>query len=201
MTYIARKEENAARIIQAATREFLNKGLDAASMHNIAETAEVSKRTLYKYFPSKGELYDALVNELLDRVHDMYQPRYSTETPIRRQLEVIVENRIRTVTSESFLDMSRIVIGELLKTKTPTRDQLTRMDNSEILFVQWVDDARNDGRISSALASDVIAEQLHSIIKGQVFFPVLLGSVDVQTVNTQDVRDTTVAFFLNAYCA
>ena len=75
------------------------------------------------------------------------------------------------------------------------------MDNSEILFVQWVDDARNDGRISSALASDVIAEQLHSIIKGQVFFPVLLGSVDVQTVNTQDVRDTTVAFFLNAYCA
>ena len=66
MTYIARKEENAARIIQAATREFLNKGLDAASMHNIAETAEVSKRTLYKYFPSKGELYDALVNELLD---------------------------------------------------------------------------------------------------------------------------------------
>ena len=169
-------------------------------MHNIAETADVSKRTLYKYFPSKGELYDALVDGLLERVHDMYQPKYSADLPIREQLEIVVDNRIITITSEPFLDMSRIVIGEVLKSKTPSEDQLRRMDNSEVLFVQWVDDAKSDGQISSTLASNIIAEQFHALIMGQIFFPVLLRSVDVNALSTREVRDSTVEFFVSSFC-
>jgi TetR/AcrR family transcriptional regulator of autoinduction and epiphytic fitness len=198
--YVTRKDEKTAQIIQAATREFLNKGLDAASMHNIAETAEVSKRTLYKYFHDKDELYSALVDELLDRVHDMYQLSYSPDIPIKQQLEKIVDNKIGLTTSESFLNMSRIVIGEMLKSRMLSEDQLARMNNSETLFVEWIDEAKKDKKINSEMDSKIIADQFHSIMKGQVFFPVLFGFVDLKTIDKKEVRDMTVNFFMNSFC-
>ena len=197
---MTRKDVKTAQIIQAATREFLNKGLDAASMHNIAETAEVSKRTLYKYFPDKDALYGALVDELLNHVHDMYQLSYSPDIPLKQQLEKIVENKIDLTTSESFLNMSRIVIGEMLKSRMLSEDQLTRMNNSETLFVEWIDEAKKDKKISAEMDSKIMADQFHSIIKGQIFFPVLLRSVDVESIDKKEVRDMTVNFFMNSFC-
>ena len=197
---MTRKEEKTAQIIQAATEEFLKKGLDAASMHNIAETAKVSKRTLYKYFPGKDELYNALVDELLDRVHDMYQFSYSPDISTKQQLEIIVNNKIDLTTSEFFLNMSRIVIGEMLKSRMLSEDQLARMNNSETLFVEWIDEAKKNNKISSEMDSKFIADQFHSIMKGQIFFPILFGFVDLKTIDKKEVRDMTVNFFMNSFC-
>ena len=91
---MSRKDEKMAQITEAAIREFLRRGVDAASMQNIADGAAVSKRTLYKYFPSKEELYQFLANELLDQVHNMYRLAYTEDTPIRNQLESIVKKKI-----------------------------------------------------------------------------------------------------------
>src|SRR4051794_1108117 len=43
-------------IQDAATRLFLTSGFHAVSVDQIAAAAEVSKRTLFKYFPSKEDL-------------------------------------------------------------------------------------------------------------------------------------------------
>lgn len=51
------KEYRRQEIIDAAERIFFAKGLDAATMDEIAEEAELSKGTLYIYFNSKEELY------------------------------------------------------------------------------------------------------------------------------------------------
>jgi TetR/AcrR family transcriptional regulator len=51
------KENRRQDIIDAAERIFFAKGLDAATMDEIAEEAELSKGTLYLYFKSKEELY------------------------------------------------------------------------------------------------------------------------------------------------
>jgi AcrR family transcriptional regulator len=51
------------QIIEGARAVFLTKGFDAASMSDIARTAGVSKGTLYVYFKSKDELFEAITEE------------------------------------------------------------------------------------------------------------------------------------------
>lgn len=51
------------QIMDGAGRLFLAQGFDAASMGAIAREAGVSKGTLYVYFKSKEELFEAIVEE------------------------------------------------------------------------------------------------------------------------------------------
>lgn len=48
-------------IVRAATQLFLELGYDRASLARIAEEAGVSKATLFKQFPTKAALFDAIV--------------------------------------------------------------------------------------------------------------------------------------------
>lgn len=60
----ARQEPESAKrrdILEGARRVFFDKGFDGASMDEVAKTAGVSKATIYVYFGSKEELFEALV--------------------------------------------------------------------------------------------------------------------------------------------
>lgn len=57
-------------ILKAAKEEFAKDGYDHASMNVIAKKAEFTKRTLYKYFIDKADLY---LSVLLEIYSDLYQ--------------------------------------------------------------------------------------------------------------------------------
>lgn len=54
------KQRRRDEILDAAEKVFFNKGVQLATMDDVAEAAELSKGTLYLYFKSKEELYLAL---------------------------------------------------------------------------------------------------------------------------------------------
>ena len=54
------KEQRKTEIIDAAERIFFSKGLQNATMDDVAEEAELSKGTLYLYFKNKEDLYLAI---------------------------------------------------------------------------------------------------------------------------------------------
>jgi AcrR family transcriptional regulator len=54
------REQRRNDIINAAEEVFFARGLEAATMDDVAEQAELSKGTLYLYFKSKEELYLAI---------------------------------------------------------------------------------------------------------------------------------------------
>jgi AcrR family transcriptional regulator len=56
-------------ILESAKTVFLQKGFDAASMDEICETSTYSRRTIYKYFESKEEIYLNLVYYGLVELH------------------------------------------------------------------------------------------------------------------------------------
>lgn len=63
-SYHARiKEEKRARLMVAAKELFLEQGYDRTSLAQIAKRAEVSTATLFKRFPTKADLFKAIVEE------------------------------------------------------------------------------------------------------------------------------------------
>ena len=69
---IREKEQRRDSILAAAERVIVDKGIDAATMDEIAEAAEVGKGTLYLYFRNKSALYLAFQEKWLDQLLSMY---------------------------------------------------------------------------------------------------------------------------------
>lgn len=61
-------------------------------MESIARQSEVSKRTLYKYFPNKETIFEALVSELLEVACGNPLVVYSKELPIKDQISCIIDH-------------------------------------------------------------------------------------------------------------
>lgn len=74
-----------AQLLAAAQRAFVQQGYHAAAMDDIAEGAGVSKPVLYQHFPSKLELYLAL----LDRTTEQLLRR------VRGALAETTDNKLR----------------------------------------------------------------------------------------------------------
>jgi len=66
------KEHRREEIIDAAQRIFFQKGLQLATMDDIAEAAELSKGTLYLYYKSKEDLYLAVLARGMDILYEMF---------------------------------------------------------------------------------------------------------------------------------
>jgi AcrR family transcriptional regulator len=66
------KEQRREDILDAAQRVFFQKGLAAATMDDIAETAELSKGTLYLYYKSKEDLYLTVMMRGMQLLYDVF---------------------------------------------------------------------------------------------------------------------------------
>lgn len=57
-------EERRRSIIVAATRVFSRKGVEAATMAEVADEAGITAGAIYRYFPGKSELVDCCISEV-----------------------------------------------------------------------------------------------------------------------------------------
>ncbi|MBP1232084.1 AcrR family transcriptional regulator [Arthrobacter sp. PvP103] len=65
------RDERRAQLLAAAQEVFVANGYHGAAMDEIAETAHVSKPVLYQHFPSKRELYLALLDSHLSALTEL----------------------------------------------------------------------------------------------------------------------------------
>jgi len=88
------KEQRREDILDAAQRVFFEKGLAPATMDDIAETAELSKGTLYLYYKSKEDLYLTVMMRgmqlLYDAFNEVANSSYSPANMLGRLSEAYV---------------------------------------------------------------------------------------------------------------
>lgn len=65
-----------AAIIDAGWNLFLERGVEAVSLETVAAIADVSKATLYKYFPDKTALFEACVLREMERIEAAQLPEF-----------------------------------------------------------------------------------------------------------------------------
>jgi TetR/AcrR family transcriptional repressor of nem operon len=62
------KSDIGPRIVHAARRRFLEDGVDGASLRRIAREARTNIGMIYYYFPTKDDLFLAVVEEIYDKL-------------------------------------------------------------------------------------------------------------------------------------
>jgi len=197
---MGRKEEITSRIQAAALKEFVRKGVNSSTMEHIAKSAGITKRTLYKYYPNKGIIYDELIDMLLDSFDAFSDFTYSGEIQIEEQLQEIIDTKVALLVSDNYQNVSKLLSIELLKSNPPKEKHLQRFHESENKFITWIKDAQKDGTVTSEQSAELIANQFHSIIKGQVFYPVIHGLTQLTKKDIDTCKKTAKNFFINSFC-
>ncbi len=80
------KEHRREEIINAAEKVFFEKGLQIATMDEIAEEAELGKSTLYLYYKSKEDLYLAVLMRGSDILYQIFQKVVTSGEPTIKQV-------------------------------------------------------------------------------------------------------------------
>jgi AcrR family transcriptional regulator len=74
------------QLLGAAQEVFVSQGYHAAAMDEIAERAGISKPVLYQHFPSKLELYLALLDESVDALIDTVRNALSSNADNKQRV-------------------------------------------------------------------------------------------------------------------
>src|SRR5262247_4027701 len=98
------------QILDGARRMFLAHGFDAASMGAIAREAGVSKGTLYVYFKSKEELFEAIVEEQC-RVEAEQIFTLDRQAPVASELQRVGEELTRFLCRPDGVPSLRTIIA------------------------------------------------------------------------------------------
>lgn len=99
--------ENRKRVLEVAQRLFEEEGVEAVSMHQIAQAAGVGQGTLYRRYPHKGELCRDLLSETYQRFRqetEEYLARTRADgTPALARLDGLLERYIGIMDTKTSL--------------------------------------------------------------------------------------------------
>ncbi len=107
--------ERRRRIMSGAAEIFTLDGYEGASMAHIARAAQVSKGTLYNYFPSKEALFAAFVNDNCGQLLQEIFGGVQDDAPIETELARIGRTMMTMMLSPRGLVMFRVVVMEAMK--------------------------------------------------------------------------------------
>jgi AcrR family transcriptional regulator len=83
-----------SEILAAATKVFGNKGFDATLMDEIAKAAGLAKGTLYLYFKSKDDIYQATVRQAIVQAADLTRQHVDKEPTFAGKYAAFIRVRI-----------------------------------------------------------------------------------------------------------
>lgn len=174
---LARQKREA--ITAAATELFLDRGYDRTSLARIAETAGVSKSTLFKQFPTKAALFEAIVTESWQR--DTGDTGDTGDTAARPQagdlragLTAIGHRYADLVGQPRMAGLFRIVIAELPRFPELGRMQFQLGKLPYFASVQHYLEAEHDAGNADVPDAESAANQFLGMIANYVLWPRML---------------------------
>lgn len=108
-----RKDARPAEVLEAALDVFFEKGFAAARLEDIAARAGVSKGTIYLYFESKDDVFEALVRAIpLPNVEQLRAVASDKTVPADEMLRRVLTFMGGFLRDERMAKFPRLIIGE-----------------------------------------------------------------------------------------
>jgi AcrR family transcriptional regulator len=172
--------ERRREILDAARTLFAERGFHATTTRDLAAAADINDALIYRYFPDKQAILEALVDEAVAVFGALPRPPEQVPLPLEEFLELVGTGFIHTIRAN--LDLVTILIGERHALGGDTR------------FVAFIDDAASRlGRVIDAEAGNPDGGQ--GYLTARAYFGALiafvllqdqLGMTSIRPVDTAD---------------
>ena len=203
-----RQEENRRFILQAAEKVFVQKGYRFATVDDIADEAQFSKATLYRYFKSKSDIFSEIIyssfEESFEGIRLIQMKSLSAEDKMRELIGFIVSTYHKKKNLSRILFMEKAAMKKLLKTDS----------GSHVAHPDFHPDISPEIKSQLEQISDVITEIIREGIEAGEFrdmdvhdASVILGSllrgfyfrgpIQEKKYSIQETTDLLHSFFLN----
>ncbi|WP_084581450.1 TetR/AcrR family transcriptional regulator [Sphingomonas azotifigens] len=147
----ARKQDRRAAILAIAKRHFMEQGYAGVSMSAIAAELGGSKGTLWSYFASKEELFDACVDEATRDYREQVMQLLIPSDNLKATLCAFIRSLLLKVTSRDAIRLHRVIhaeverspeMGEIFFRRGPQR--------TRELLAAYLQDAMHKGQLRTS---------------------------------------------------
>ena len=119
------RDERRAQLLSAALEVFTAAGYHSAAMDEIADRASVSKPVLYQHFPSKLELYLAVLDLHIDSLVFQIQKAIASTPENSNRVTATVDAYFAFIDSEG--EAFRLLFESDMRVEPAVRERLNRM--------------------------------------------------------------------------
>lgn len=134
------------RIVHAARVRFLKDGVDGASLRRIAREARTNIGMVYYYFPTKDDLFFAVVEEIYAGLLKGFATALTPDAPVQERIRRVYV-RMGNASQEE-LDVIRLVIREILVSSARLNRLLDRFQRGHLpLVLNMLVDGIGDGTL------------------------------------------------------
>ncbi|MFC5741260.1 TetR/AcrR family transcriptional regulator [Dyella tabacisoli] len=142
---IARSQVQRARILDAAAKSFTAEGIHAASMATVAKTAGMSVGLIYRYFESKSDIVQALIEQEVEETRIAFHEIGSSGELLDGILDAFAPwRRARAAGDTVNVALAHEIIAEA--TRVPAiAEAMQRADEAyREIFSEWIHDRALD---------------------------------------------------------
>jgi TetR/AcrR family transcriptional regulator, mexJK operon transcriptional repressor len=198
-----RSARKRAAILDAATHAFLDHGYRGTSMDAIAQTAQVSKQTVYQHFSDKERLFAEVVGATVEEVADPVSAeigRLGTGPDLAAELTELARRQLRAVLQPRVLALRRLVIAEAGRFPELGRAFYDQGPGRTVsaLGARFAELAR-DGRLRLGDPAAAAAQFNWLVMAEPLNEAMLLGRTRFPTRALTRTADRAVTTFLRAY--
>lgn len=93
------------RILQAATRVFMENGYDATTTRSIAEAADINIASLHYYFRSKDKLFELVMENVMKNFSSQMDAVLNSARPLHEKIRMFVLRYIDFLKENPFLSL------------------------------------------------------------------------------------------------
>lgn len=179
------------RILDAAKKCFVRSGFRGASMHDICKEADMSPGALYRYFPSKEAIIEAIAE--LDRAEDAKMLSTMSQNPnVLEGLVAAVMAHIRHVHESGFSPLFTEIRAEGMRNPAVKNCCETSMRQAHDGFRQYLQHGIDSGQIKPETDLDSLMAMFMAIGEGLILNDLLSRGIPEQALE-QLIRNAMTA--------
>lgn len=187
----ARAATKRASVLRAAETCFRKEGFMRTSMETVARDAQVSTATLYRYFSSKEDLFEAVATDTMDRL--VLDADVSSKGA--DGLDILARAYAKLLSEPETRGLFRMVVSECGRDKELALRFYTAVKSRlSDLFIMQIEAGVKAGTVKEVTAPDHVAGQLQGMIEHATLMRGLVLGDDIETMSEAEfIADDALA--------